>query len=54
MDGSKNVENDLFILVHTDGYSIDMIGEYSYLIDAQNKMTNIYQQLSMSWSTRRF
>ena len=44
------MENDLFILVHTDGYSIDMVGEYSYLIDAQNKMTSIYQQWCDSYS----
>lgn len=42
--------NDLFILVHTDGYSIDMVGEYSHLIDAQNKMTSIYQQWCNSYS----
>ena len=45
------MENDLFILVHTkDGYSIDMVGEYSYLIDAQNKMTSIYQQWCNNYS----
>ena len=46
----KNMENDLFILIHTDGYNIDMVGEYSYLIDAQNKMTSIYQRWCDSYS----
>ena len=44
------MKNDLFILVHSDGYGIDMVGKYFCLIDARNKMTSIYQQWCKQYS----